>query len=210
MTYSRIKHFQIKLIPLGLVSMLIFNNCASTDQSISPTIDLGQWMEKYSVCRGKGTLVSSGPVRGRLYFDYTCLGEDVFIHFKDVLGRKTMMMIMRPNSVEAWDIMQNIRFSTESIYLRFPFFEVLKPMDLVSIFWGIEPINLLKVDTNNSMTESEIDIRFSSDGSGLQAVYIIMDNEKQSIEMTFDERDFGSAYPHLIKQIPESTPHAQL
>jgi hypothetical protein len=37
-----------------------------------------------------------------------------------------------------------------------------------------------------------------------------MDNEKQSIEMTFDERDFGSAYPHLIKQIPESTPHAQL
>jgi len=210
MTSSRIKHFQINIFSFGLVSMLIFNNCASTDQSISPTIDLGQWMDKYSVCRGKGTLISSGPVRGRLYFDYTCLGEDVFIHFKDVLGRKTMMMIVRPNSVEAWDIMQNIRFSTESIYLRFPFFEVLKPMDLISIFWGIEPNNLLNTNTNNSMTESKIDIRFSSDGTSLQAVYIKMINEKQSIEMTFEEREFGSAYPHLIKQIPESTPHAQL
>lgn len=210
MTYSRIKHFQIKLIPIGLVSMFILNNCASTDQQITPTINLGEWRGKYSVCRGKGTLVSAGPVRGRLTFSYTCSGEDVFIHFKDVLGRKTMMMIVRPNSVEAWDIMQNIRFSTESIYLRFPFFEVLKPMDLVSIFWGIVPDNLVKVDTNNPMTESAIDIRFSSDGLGLQAVYIMMDNEKQSIEMTFDEREFGSAYPHLIKQIPESTPHAQL
>jgi len=210
MTSSRIKHFQINIFSFGLVSMLILNNCASTDQSISSTIEMGQWVEKYTVCRGQGTLVSSGPVKGRLSFSYTCSGENIFIHFKDVLGRKTMMMIVRPNSVEAWDIIQNIRFSTESIYLRFPFFEVLKPRDLISIFWGIEPNNLPNTNTNNSMTESKIDIRFSSDGTSLQAVYIKMINEKQSIEMTFEEREFGSAYPHLIKQIPESTPHAQL
>jgi hypothetical protein len=120
-----------------------------------------------------------------------------------------MMMIVRPNSVEAWDIIQNVRFSTASIYIRFPFFEIIKPRDLISIFWGIEPVDLNKMNTNNSISDSNIDIRFSSNGSDLQTIYIVMDNEKQSIELTFDEREFGSAYPHLIKQIPESTPHAQ-
>ena len=189
--------------------MFILNNCASSEQQYLPKIDVGQWIEEYNVCRGKGKLVSTGPVSGRLSFSYTCAGEDVFIHFKDMLGRKTMMMIVRPNSVEAWDMMHNIRFSTESIYLRFPFFEVIKPKDLVSIFWGIEPEDLHKTQTNKPITESAIDISFSSEGQGLHTVYIKMDDEKQSIEMTFNEREFGSAYPHLIKQIPESTPHAQ-
>ena len=109
----------------------MLNNCASSEQQYLPKIDVGQWIEEYNVCRGKGKLVSTGPVSGRLSFSYTCAGEDVFIHFKDMLGRKTMMMIVRPNSVEAWDMMHNIRFSTESIYLRFPFFEVIKPKDLI-------------------------------------------------------------------------------
>ena len=83
--------------------MFMLNNCASSKQQYLPKIDVGQWIEKYNVCRGKGKLVSTGPVSGRLSFSYTCAGEDVFIHFKDMLGRKTMMMVVRPNSVEAWD-----------------------------------------------------------------------------------------------------------
>ncbi len=189
--------------------MFLFNNCVSTEQKITPQIDIGQWIKEYSVCRGNGKLISKGQVSGSLSFSFTCTGEDVFIHFKDLLGRKTMMMIVRPNSVEAWDIIQNVRFSTASIYIRFPFFEIIKPRDLISIFWGIEPVDLNKMNTNNSISDSNIDIRFSSNGSDLQTIYIVMDNEKQSIELTFDEREFGSAYPHLIKQIPESTPHAQ-
>lgn len=189
--------------------MLILNNCATTEFSIEPKMDFGQWVEEYTVCRGKGKLISHGPVSGSLSFSYTCTGEDVFIHFKDMLGRKTMMLIIRPNSVEAWDIMQNVRFTTASVYLRFPFFEIIKPQDLVSIFWGVEPTDLNNTHKNNPITDSTIDIRFSSNGSDLQTVFIVMDNEKQSIQITFDEREFGSAYPHLIKQIPESTPHAQ-
>jgi len=209
MTHLRIKHSQNKLIYCGLIMMFILNNCTSTQQPFSPKIDIEQWVNEYTVCRGKGKLISSGQVSGRLSFIYTCVGKDVFIHFKDILGRKTMMIVLQENSVEAWDIMQNIRFSKESIVLRFPFFEVLEPRDLISIFWGIEPESLHKSLPNKSMTESEIDIRFSSDGLDLQTVLINMENEKQSIEMTFVEREFGSAFPNLIKQIPESTPRAQ-
>ncbi len=209
MTLSSIKLFQNKLVYSGCMLMFFLNNCTSTQQYYSPKIDVEQWVEEYNVCRGKGKLISTGRVNGRLSFTYTCVEKDVFIHFKDIIGRKTMLIILRQNSVEAWDMMQNIRFSTESIYLRFPFFEVLKPMDLISIFWGIEPEGLHKSQPNKSMTESEIDIRFSSDGLDLQTVLINMDDKKQSIEMTFVERELGSAYPHLIKQIPESIPRAQ-
>lgn len=189
--------------------MLFLNNCTVNKKFINQKLDYGRIVEEYNVCRGKGTLISAGTIGGKLSFTYTCTGEDVFIHFKDMLGRRTMLMVVRPNSVEAWDMMKNIRFTTESIYLRFPFFEVIKPQDLVHIFWGIEPLELNKARSIDKHTGSAIAIKFSGDGSALQTVFINMDERRQTIELTFDEREFGSSYPHLIKQIPESTPQAQ-
>jgi hypothetical protein len=118
-----------------------------------------------------------------------------------------MLMILTPNSVEVWDIIQNIRFSPESIYLRFPFFEFVTPKDLISIFWGYEP--QFQLD-NKIEKESSIHITFSSNELTLDAVHIDMGTDKQTIDITFDEREYGSSYPHLIKSIPPSIPQAQL
>lgn len=186
--------------------MIFLSNCSPTFTKQYDELLFEKRIEKYESCRGKGQLVSSGTISGKLSFSFTCNGDEVFIHFKDMLGRKTMMMILQPSGVEAWDIMQNIRFTTESIYLRFPFFEVLKPADLVALFWGYKPGGIDKINKFNS--ESEIDIRFSSNDLGLQTIFIRTE-DKQTIEMTFEQREYGSTYPHLIRQIPLSIPQAQ-
>ncbi len=191
---------------LVLIFSLMIVGCGTTGHSMKTYSSDQSWLEKYETCRGKGSLTSKGLVSGKLSFTFTCAGEDVFIHFKDMLGRKTMIMIIKENDVNVWDIFQNVRFSKESIFIRFPFFEVMKPSDLSSLFWGMEPLHLKEI--NNIDSESSINIRFSSNDNGLQTVYIEM-KEDQSIELTFKVREYGSTYPHLIKQIPESTPYVQ-
>lgn len=211
MNLFSLRHIQNKIAIIGLITIISLDSCTSSiSKPILSTkqnsIEYGQMVEDQKVCRGKGTLLSKGPVNGKLSFYFTCSGEEVYIHFKDLLGRKTMLMILKPNSVEAWDIIQNIRFSQESIYLRFPFFEFVTPKDLISIFWGYEP--QFQMD-NKIEKESSIHITFSSNELTLDAVHIDMDTEKQTIDITFDEREYGSSYPHLIKSIPSSIPQAQ-
>jgi len=211
MNLLRLKYILNKAAIIGLMSIIYLCSCTSfTNRSISPikqdSIEYGQMVEDQKVCRGKGTLLSKGTVNGKLSFYYTCTGEEVYIQFKDLLGRNTMMMILNPKSVEAWDILQNIRFSAETIYIRFPFFEIVSPQDLISIFWGYEP--LFQLD-NKIERESSIHITFSSNELTLDAVHIDMDSEKQSIDIKFDEREYGSSYPHLIKSIPSTIPRAQ-
>ncbi|MFQ6678160.1 MAG: hypothetical protein ACE5D0_07525 [Fidelibacterota bacterium] len=168
--------------------------------------DYRQMVIDQKMCRGKGTLISKGSVNGKLSFYFTSTGEDVYIHFKDLLGRLTMVMILKPNSVEAWDTIQNIRFSQESIYIRFPFFEYITPKSLISIFWGYEPkFQFL----NNMENKSAFQITFSRSDLTIDAVQIVMKTDAQIIDILFEEREYGSAYPQLIKPIPSSIPQAQ-
>ncbi len=189
-----------------IIFFMMFWGCGATKPSIQNLSTNQKWNEQYETCRGKGHLISKGNISGKLSFSFTCTGKNVFIHFKDMLGRKTMVMIIEENDVNVWDIFQNMRYSKESIFMRFPFFEVMKPSDLSSVFWGNEPTHLK--DINNINSESSINIRFSSNENGIQTVYIEM-NKNQTIELTFEMREYGSTYPHLIKQIPESTPYIQ-
>ncbi len=188
--------------------MIIFNSCVSfvgnniTQKNIFVN-DYGELVEKHAVCRGNGALISKGSVSGKLSFHYTCAGDEVYIHFSDFLGRKTMMVILNSLSVEAWDIMQNVRFTSESILLHFPFFEFITPKDLVSIFWGIEPIIDLKKESDNP---PNVNILFSSNKFTLDKILFSVKSEKQSIELSFKAREFGIAYPHLIKHIPTTVP----
>ncbi|MCH7762939.1 MAG: hypothetical protein IIB95_04270 [Candidatus Marinimicrobia bacterium] len=211
MNLLSLRHILNKITIIGSITIIFLNSCTSfTSRPVLPikqnSIEYEKMVEDQKVCRGKGTLLSKGTVSGKLSFYFTCTGEEVYIHFKDLLGRKTMLMILKPNSVEAWDIIQNIRFSTESIYLRFPFFEFVTPQDLISIFWGYEP--QFQID-NKIEKESSIHITFSSNELTLDALHITMDSEKQTIDIIFDEREYGSSYPHLIKSIPSSIPQAQ-
>lgn len=192
--------------------MMLVYSCANFTQkrvltSKSELVTASSIVKQYKVCRGKGYLNSKGSVTGKLSFYFTATPSKVYIHFNDILGRKTMIMFLNHNSVEAWDVIQNVRFSEESIYIRFPFFELIRPQDLISIFWGIEPT----FPTYNNIGEkSSVYVTFSSNDFPLDAVHIEMNDENQTIDIKFEPREYGSSYPFLIKTIPISVPQAQL
>lgn len=211
MNYLRLKYYLNKTAVVGTLMMISYNSCTSVIQRpvVVPeenAVNYKQMIKDQQVCRGKGTLISKGSVNGKLSFYFTSTGEEVYIHFKDLLGRLTMVMILKQNSLEAWDIIQNIRFSQESIYIRFPFIEYITPQSLVSIFWGYEPQLQL---ANKIENESAVQITFSRSDFAIDAVHVVMEADAQIIDIIFNEREYGSAYPQLIKSIPTSILNAQ-
>lgn len=186
-----------------LLSFFYMSSCVSIDDTAVKPITNMKWNEQFDSCRGKGKLVSSGPIQGTLTFIFTCAEENVFIQFNDLLGRKVLLMNITENDVEAWDIFQNVKFSKESIYERFPFFEIIKPADLYLIFWGVEPNQFH--EKNPLISNTILKMTFTGNDHGIQTVELHTD-ETQNIQLVFENREFGSSYPHLIRKFPETIP----
>ena len=72
---------------------MMFWGCGATKPSIQNLSTNQKWNEQYETCRGKGHLISKGNISGKLSFSFTCTGKNVFIHFKDMLGRRKMMLM---------------------------------------------------------------------------------------------------------------------
>ena len=45
-------------------------------------------------CRGKGYILSEGEMKGRLNFTFTSSRDTAYIQFKDLIGRKTIFLIL--------------------------------------------------------------------------------------------------------------------
>ena len=78
-------------------------------------------------CRGKGYIISEGEMKGRLNFTFTSSRDTAFIQFKDLIGRKTLFLILSDKSIDAWDMLHNQRYDKASILLSLPFFEMIQP-----------------------------------------------------------------------------------
>jgi hypothetical protein len=90
-------------------------------------------------CRGKGYIISEGEMKGRLNFTFTSSRDTAFIQFKDLIGRKTLFLILSDKSIDAWDMLHNQRYDKASILLSLPFFEMIQPDDMRTFLWGEIP-----------------------------------------------------------------------
>ena len=153
--------------------------------------------------------MSRGNVSGRLNLTFTSSKKSTYIEFRDLIGRKTLFLIISENSINAWDIRNNRKYNQESLLLAFPFFELIKPNDLINFLWGEIP-KFFK-DSDNILNNDKIkngQIQFSSNqtenGVLINFISFNIKNEDQKIEIFIDNRDFDMQYPHLIRKIPES------
>ncbi|MBD31234.1 MAG: hypothetical protein CMG44_03450 [Candidatus Marinimicrobia bacterium] len=183
------------------VSKRIIDN----EEDIRAYPDLSQ--KKY--CRGRGYVVSEGNMRGRLNFTFTSSKETSYLEFRDLIGRKTLFLTFSSKSIEAWDIRNNRRYDKESLFIIFPFFEIIKPDDLTSFLWGEIP-EILK-DPDNIINEEQLtngEIQFSSSQTenGILINYISFNliDENETINLRVENREFDLQYPHLIRKIPQS------
>ena len=153
--------------------------------------------------------MSRGNVSGRLNLTFTSSKKSTYIEFRDLIGRRTLFLIISENSINAWDIRNNRKYDQESLLLAFPFFELIKPNDLINFLWGEIP-KIFK-DSDNILNNDKIkngQIQFSSNqtenGVLINFISFNIKNEDQKIELFIDNRDFDMQYPHLIRKIPES------
>ena len=90
-------------------------------------------------CGGRGNISSTGNFSGKLSFSFLSQNDSSFFQFQDALGRKTLLMWITPESVNAWNILENRYYEYDAIRDYFPFLQVVKPDDITKFLWGIEP-----------------------------------------------------------------------
>ena len=165
-------------------------------------------LSKKIYCRGKGYVVSRGNINGRLSFTFTSSRESTYIEFRDLIGRKTLFLTLSKNTINAWDIRNNRSYDQESLVIAFPFFELIKPNDLINFLWGKMPKTFAESDNilNNKINNGQI--QFSSqqteNGILINSVSFNFEEENETIDLFVESRDFDSQYPHLIREIPKS------
>ncbi|MEE8336081.1 MAG: hypothetical protein V3S48_06575 [Candidatus Neomarinimicrobiota bacterium] len=163
-------------------------------------------------CRGQGYVISSGELSGRLNFSFTSESDTAFVQFKDLLGRKTLFLILSGDNIEAWDILHNQRYDNSSAIISLPFLEMTTSRDLRNILWGKIPfVFITDASRENSTLNGQIQFysQLSEIGPLVSKVTFLLD-DRTKIEMLITKREFNSQYPHLIKSIPESIPSAKL
>ena len=142
-------------------------------------------------------------------FTFTSSRNKAYIEFKDLIGRKTLFLILDESEVHAWDILNNRKYDKVSILIALPFFEMIKSKELITFLWGEIPSTFS--DPNKIISEKENisgSIQFSTKQTtfGQMVEYLsfnlIEDNSKINLFMM--NREFDMQYPHLIREIPSS------
>ena len=165
-------------------------------------------LEIKDFCRGTGNLISSGNFNGRLNFTFTSSKNDLYIEFKDLLGRKTLFIIIKSNDIIAWDIRNNRKYDKASLLIVFPFFEIIQPFHLAQFLRGSVPSDFSDPESildRSSLTNGEIQFTTNQTENGIliNSVSFNLKDEKEKITISVNNREFDAQYPHLIKQIPQ-------
>ncbi|MEA1881291.1 MAG: hypothetical protein U9N31_02680 [Candidatus Marinimicrobia bacterium] len=162
-------------------------------------------------CRGKGFILSEGEMDGRLNFTFTASRDTAYIQFKDLIGRKTLFLILGDKNIDAWDMLHNRRYDQASILISLPFFEMIQPHDMRTFLWGEIPKIFRdpeKIKSQSEKISGGIQFRSNQTENGplVEHVTFNMQAEKQTIKLVMMNREYDVQYPHLIIKIPESIP----
>lgn len=166
-------------------------------------------LSEKNYCRGTGYITSKGNVSGRLNLAFTSSKNLTYVEFKDLIGRKTLFLVISNNTIDAWDIRNNRKYDQESLLLAFPFFELIKPNDLTNFLWGEIPKTFMESDNiskNDKIKNGQIQFSSHQTENGILINFVSFNikDEDQKINLFVENRDFDMQYPHLIKKIPQS------
>jgi len=205
-------------IKIWAIFLIIFFGCTKVKNnfpdllvpSIESKLTIKKLVSEYGHLRGKGTTTIFGKQSGKFDFSFTSNGYDTFLLFRDILGRKILLLEIHGDSMSAWDMIQNQRYSKTSLVILFPFTEYLSPEKLTTLLWGFVPN--LDNDINNKFEfeNKNIKMTFESNkeriGSMIQKIVYIDEFNMDKYEINIITREYGSHYTDLEKGIPKSIP----
>ena len=205
-------------IKIWSIFLIIFFGCTKVKNnfpdllvpSIESKLTIKKLVSEYGHLRGKGTTTIFGKQSGKFDFSFTSNGYDTFLLFRDILGRKILLLEIHGDSISAWDMIQNQRYSKTSLVILFPFTEYLSPEKLTTLLWGFVPN--LDNDINNKFEfeNKNVKMTFESNkeriGSMIQKIVYIDEFNMDKYEINIITREYGSHYTDLEKGIPKSIP----
>ena len=205
-------------IKIWAIFLIIFFGCTKVKNnfpdllvpSIESKLTIKKLVSEYGHLRGKGTTTIFGKQSGKFDFSFTSNGYDTFLLFRDILGRKILLLEIHGDSMSAWDMIQNQRYSKTSLVILFPFTEYLSPEKLTTLLWGFVPN--LDNDVNNKFEfeNKNVKMTFESNkeriGSMIQKIVYIDEFNMDKYEINIITREYGSHYTDLEKGIPKSIP----
>lgn len=205
-------------IKIWAIFLIIFFGCTKVKNnfpdllvpSIESKLTIKKLVSEYGHLRGKGTTTIFGKQSGKFDFSFTSNGYDTFLLFRDILGRKILLLEIHGDSMSAWDMIQNQRYSKTSLVILFPFTEYLSPEKLTTLLWGFVPN--LDNDINNKFEfeNKNVKMTFESNkeriGSMIQKIVYIDEFNMDKYEINIITREYGSHYTDLEKGIPKSIP----
>ena len=205
-------------IKIWAIFLIIFFGCTKVKNnfpdllvpSIESKLTIKKLVSEYGQLRGKGSTTIFGKQSGKFDFSFTSNGYDTFLLFRDILGRKILLLEIHGDSISAWDMIQNQKYSKTSLVILFPFTEYLSPEKLTTLLWGFVPN--LDNDINNKFEfeNKNIKMTFESNkeriGSMIQKIVYIDEFNMDKYEINIITREYGSHYTDLEKGIPKSIP----
>ena len=191
-----------------VIILIIFFGCSTSPNPIIND-NIAPDLNSKDFCRGNGYILSKGKFDGRLNFTFSASRNTVHIQFNDIIGRKTLFLIISNNDIDAWDMRNNRRYNKASILLTLPMFEIIEPNELRTFLWGNIPsvfsdVKDIKTQPNKLNGQLQFKSVQTAFGALVNNVSFKINEENTQITLEIMEREFGEQYPHLIREIPKS------
>ena len=180
------------------VFILLFLCCSGNNNHLKlmPADNmLKNWRNSFT---GHGVLSSSGNFSGELSFNFVVQNDSSFCQFQDFLGRKVLILWFTPNSMEAWNLIENKKYSHSNISKVIPVLSIIDPLQIIKFIRG-EDIVLSDLNLSNSeniiIKTEKTDL---SDNLIDKAIFIDKDN-RHKLSITIKSRVYSQEVLNIKK-----------
>ena len=103
-------------------------------------------------------------------------------------------MWITPNSVSAWNLIENKQYSYAKILEFFPFLQIVEPADVTKFLWGIQPDYPKQHANEDAHVFHDIVLEFGSNALGTEANALVSakfldEKSKQTVKIQIKDRN---------------------
>ena len=180
-----------------ILFLLTLFNCASTNEElVSHSYEINS--NQIKSCTGKGSISSVGTFRGSLSFSFMSQNDSSFCQFQDFLGRKVLLLWLTKDSIGAWNLIENKKYSYSNVSDIIPILSFLDPNHLIKFLWGEE------ITSNQIHAPSKADIevklvKSNQEDTIIDKAIFIDKSNRQELSIEIASRVFNEKYLDLKK-----------
>ncbi len=186
----------MRIFSFTFFSFIIFGCTSIKEEVISPINDT--FHNQIKSCYGRGSISSAGNFSGRLSFNFISQNDSSFCQFQDFLGRKVLLLWITQNSIDAWNLIENKKYSYSNVSDFIPILSVLSPNHLIKFLWGEE----VKLNQIHAPSETSIEIKLgksNQNNTTFDKATFIDNINRQELSIKIDSRVFDESYLDLKK-----------